>query len=152
MRTNKTFTPRPSDIEHAWWVVDAEGIPLGRLASEVAQILRGKHKPTYAPHMDLGDFVVIVNAEKVAVTGAKADQKMYFRHSGYPGGLTGQTLAEMRETHPERIIEKAVRGMLPKTRLGRKMIKKMKVHIGPEHPHGAQNPQPLEFDIRKVVS
>ena len=152
MRTNKTFTPRPSDIDRSWWVVDAAGIPLGRLSSEVAQVLRGKHKPTYAPHMDLGDFVIIINAEKVAVTGAKAEQKVYFRHSGYPGGLTGQTLEEMRETHPERIIEKAVRGMLPKTRLGRAMIKKMKVHAGPEHPHGAQNPQPLEFDIRKVVS
>jgi len=152
MRTNKTFTPRPSDIDRAWWVVDAEGVPLGRLASEVAQILRGKHKPTFAPHMDMGDFVIIVNAEKVAVTGSKAEQKLYHRHSGFPGGLRTQTFEQMRETFPERIIEQAVRGMLPKNRLGRKMLGKLKVHAGPDHPHAPQKPQPLEFDIRKVVS
>jgi large subunit ribosomal protein L13 len=152
MRTNKTFTPRPSDIDRAWWVVDAEGLPLGRLASEIATILRGKHKPTYAPHMDMGDFVVVINAEKVAVTGAKAVQKQYHRHSGYPGGLSTRSFEQMRREFPARIVEQAVRGMLPKNRLGRKMIKKLKVYAGGEHPHGSQNPQPLEFDIRKVVS
>ena len=152
MRTNKTFTPRPSDIDRAWWVVDAEGLPLGRLASEVAQILRGKHKPTYAPHMDLGDFVVIVNAEKVAVTGAKAEQKQYYRHSGFPGGLRAQSFEEMQKTYPERIVEQAIKGMLPKNRLGRQMGRKLKVYAGADHPHGPQKPQPLEFDIRKVVS
>ncbi|MBU1228105.1 MAG: 50S ribosomal protein L13 [Actinobacteria bacterium] len=152
MRTNKTFTPRPIDIDRAWWVVDADGLPLGRLASEVAHILRGKHNPKYAPHMDMGDFVVVVNAEKVAVTGSKAEQKQYHRHSGFPGGLRTQTFAQMRETYPERIIEQAVRGMLPKNRLGRQMIKKLKVYAGGTHPHESQRPQPLEFDIRKVVS
>ena len=141
MRTNKTFTPRPSDIDRAWWVVDAEDLPLGRLASEVAQMLRGKHKPTYAPHMDLGDFIVVVNAEKVAVTGAKASQKQYYRHSGFPGGLRSQSFEQMRETFPERIIEQAVKGMLPKNTLGRQMGKKLKVYAGPEHPHHAQNPR-----------
>ena len=152
MRTNKTFTPRPSDIDRAWWVVDAEGLPLGRLASEVAQILRGKHKPKYSPHMDLGDFIVVINAEKVAVTGAKAEQKQYYRHSGFPGGLRSQNFEKMLETFPERIIEQAVKGMLPKGPLGRQMYTKLKVYAGGEHPHEAQNPQPLEFDIRKVVS
>lgn len=152
MRTNKTFTPRPSDIDRAWWVVDAEDLPLGRLASAVAQILRGKHKPIYSPHMDMGDHVIVVNCEKVAVTGAKAEQKQYFRHSGYPGGLSTRTFEEMRQTYPERIIEEAIRGMLPKNRLGRKMFKKLKVYAGVDHPHAPQNPQPLEFDIRKVVS
>jgi len=152
MRNNKTFTPRPTDIDRAWWVVDAEDLPLGRLSSEVAQVLRGKHKPTYAPHMDLGDFVIVINAEKVAVTGSKEEQKEYFRHSGYPGGLRTQTFAEMRESYPERIIEQAVKGMLPKNRLGRAMFKKLKVYAGGEHPHGPQKPQPLEFEIRKVVS
>ena len=152
MRTNKTFTPRPTDIDRVWWVVDAEDLPLGRLSSEVAQILRGKHKPTYAPHMDLGDFVIVINAEKVAVTGSKAEQKQYFRHSGFPGGLRTQTFSEMREAYPERIIEQAVKGMLPKNRLGRKMGKKLKVYAGGKHPHGPQDPQLLEFDIRKVVS
>jgi large subunit ribosomal protein L13 len=152
MRTNKTFTPRPSDIDRAWWVVDAEGLPLGRLASEVAQMLRGKHKPTYAPHMDLGDFIVVINAEKVAVTGAKATQKQYYRHSGFPGGLRSQNFERMQETFPERIIEQAVKGMLPKNRLGRQMARKLKVYAGTDHPHAAQDPQPLEFNIRKVVS
>jgi len=152
MRTNKTFTPRPDDIDRAWWVVDAEDLPLGRLASEVAQILRGKHKPTYAPHMDLGDHVIVINAEKVAVTGSKAEQKQYFRHSGYPGGLKARTFEEMLEAYPERIIEQAVKGMLPKNRLGRKMGKKLKVYAGSDHPHSPQKPEPLEFDIRKVVS
>ena len=152
MRTNKTFTPRPTDIERAWWVVDAAGLPLGRLASEVAQVLRGKHKPTYAPHMDLGDFVIVINADKVALTGNKATQKQYFRHSGFPGGLTTTTFEDLKGTYPERIVEQAVKGMLPKNRLGRKMLRKLKVHAGPEHPHASQQPQTLTFDIRKVVS
>lgn len=152
MRTNKTFTPRPGDIDRAWWVVDAAGVPLGRLASETARILRGKHKPTFAPHMDLGDFVVVINAERVAVTGNKAAQKQYYRHSGFPGGLRAQSFEQLRKTYPERIIEQAVRGMLPKNRLGRQMLKKLRVYAGADHPHASQKPQPLEFDIRKVVS
>ncbi|HSR15675.1 MAG TPA: 50S ribosomal protein L13, partial [Gemmatimonadales bacterium] len=126
MRLQKTFTPRPGDIERAWWIVDATDLPLGRLASEVAVILRGKHKPTFAPHVDGGDYVVVVNAGKVAVTGAKATDKRYFRHSGYPGGLTEKTFEQLLATSPERIIEAAVRGMLPKNRLGRKMIGKLR--------------------------
>jgi large subunit ribosomal protein L13 len=152
MRTNKTFTPRPGDIDRAWWVVDATDIPLGRLSTEVASILRGKHKPTFAPHMDLGDFVVVVNARKVALTGAKAGQKRYYRHSGYPGGLTESTFEEMIEKHPERIIENAVKGMLPKNRLGRQMFKKLRVYADAEHPHGPQNPQTREITTRKVGS
>ena len=150
MRRHKTFTPRPSDIDRKWWLVDAEGLPLGRLASEVAKILRGKHKPTFAPHFDMGDYVVVINCEKVAVTGAKATDKRYYRHSGYPGGLAEQTFEEMQERFPERIIEQAVKGMLPKNRLGRRTAKKLKVYAGPDHPHGPQNPQPLEIDARKV--
>jgi len=150
MRRHKTFTPRPSDIDRKWWLVDAEGLPLGRFASEVAKVLRGKHKPTFAPHFDMGDYVVIVNCEKVAVTGTKATAKRYYRHSGYPGGLTEQTFDEVQKRFPERIIEQAVRGMLPKNRLGRRMFKKMKVYAGPDHPHESQAPQPLEIDLRKV--
>jgi large subunit ribosomal protein L13 len=152
MRNNKTFTPRPADVDRAWWVVDAEDLPLGRLASEIAQTLRGKRKPTYSPHMDMGDFVIVINADKVAVTGSKAEQKEYFRHSGYPGGIRSITFEELRATQPERIIEQAVKGMLPKNRLGRQMARKLKVYAGPEHPHASQQPEPLSFDIRKVVS
>ncbi len=144
-KLQKTFTPTPADIKRDWFVVDATDQTLGRLASDVAHILRGKHKPTYAPHMDGGDFIVIINAEKVAVTGNKEVQKRYFRHSGYPGGLREFTLDEMRERFPERVIENAVRGMLPKNKLGRKMFGKLKVYAGSEHPHGPQNPQPLEI-------
>ncbi len=150
MKQQKTFSPRPDDIDRSWWLVDASGLPLGRLASEVAKLLRGKHKPTFAPHMDMGDYVVVVNAVQVAVTGAKATDKKYFRHSGYPGGLTEQSFAELLEKHPERVIEKAVRGMLPKNRLGRRMIKKLKVFAGAEHAHAGQAPQPLTLDVRKV--
>lgn len=150
MKLQKTFTPRPDDIDRAWWLVDATDLPLGRLASEVASLLRGKHKPTFAPHMDMGDYVVVVNAAKVAVTGAKADQKTYFRHSGYPGGLTETSFRDLLEKHPERIVEKAVKGMLPKNRLGRAMGRKLKVYPGPDHAHAGQNPQPLTLDIRKV--
>jgi large subunit ribosomal protein L13 len=150
MRPHKTFTPRPADIERSWWVADATDLPLGRLASEVAKVLRGKHKPTFAPHVDTGDYVVIVNAEKVAVTGNKAETKRYFRHSGYPGGLTARSFAEVLARRPERIVEQAVRGMMPKNRLGRRMLKKLKVYAGPDHPHRSQAPKPLELGIRKV--
>lgn len=150
MKQQKTFSPRPDDIHREWWVVDATGLPLGRLASEVAKVLRGKHKPTFAPHMDMGDYVVVLNASRVAVTGAKATDKRYYRHSGYPGGLTEQSFNDLLEKYPERIIEKAVRGMLPKNRLGRKMIKKLKVYAGAEHAHVSQAPQPLTIDVRKV--
>lgn len=144
-KLQKTFTPKPADISHEWFLVDATDQTLGRLASDVAHILRGKHKPTYAPHMDGGDFIVIINAEKVAVTGNKELQKRYFRHSGYPGGIRELSLAEMRTRFPERIIEAAVRGMVPKNKLGRQMLTKLKVYAGPDHPHAAQKPQPLEI-------
>ena len=147
-KLQKTFTPKPGDITRGWLVIDATDIPLGRLASAVAQLLRGKHKPTYAPHVDGGDFVIVVNAEKVAVTGNKETDKMYYRHSGYPGGLREMNLGAMRARYPERVIESAVRGMLPKNRLGRKMFGKLRVYAGPEHPHQAQSPRP--HDIRKV--
>lgn len=144
-KLQKTFTPTPADIEREWFVVDAADQTLGRFASDIANILRGKHKPTYAPHMDGGDFIVVINAEKVAVTGNKALQKRYYRHSGYPGGLREFSFEQMRERYPERIIEGAVRGMLPKNKLGRQMLSKLKVYAGPEHPHSAQKPQPLEI-------
>ena len=144
-KLQKTFTPTPADIKREWFLVDATDQTLGRLASDVANILRGKHKPTYAPHMDGGDFVVIVNAEKVAVTGNKAVQKVYYRHSGYPGGLSELPFERMQERYPERIIETAVRGMIPKNRLGRQVLTKLKVYAGSEHPHAAQNPQPIEI-------
>jgi len=150
MKQQKTFSPRPDDISREWWVVDATGLPLGRLASEVAKVLRGKHKPTFAPHMDMGDYVVVLNASQVAVTGAKATDKRYYRHSGYPGGLTEQSFNDLMEKYPERVIEKAVRGMLPKNRLGRKMIKKLKVYVGADHAHASQAPQLLTIDVRKV--
>lgn len=144
-KLQKTFTPTPADIKREWFLVDATDQTLGRLASDVANILRGKHKPTYAPHMDGGDFVVIVNAEKVAVTGNKALQKLYYRHSGFPGGLSELSFEQMRERYPERIIEAAVRGMIPKNRLGRQILTKLKVYAGNDHPHAAQKPQPLEI-------
>ncbi len=150
MKLQKTYTPRAADIERSWWVVDATDLPLGRLASEVAKVLRGKHKPTFAPHMDDGDYVIVVNAEKIGLTGAKSAQKSYYRHSGYPGGLSETGFEEVLEKHPERIVERAVRGMLPKNRLGRTTFKKLKVYAGPDHPHGAQDPQALEIDVRKV--
>jgi large subunit ribosomal protein L13 len=150
-RVQKTFAPRPSDVTRSWYVVDAADVPLGRLATQVAQILRGKHKPTFAPHVDGGDYVVVVNAAAVAVSGSKELDKRYYRHSGYPGGLTELTLGEMRAKHPERIVERAVRGMLPKNKLGRQVIKKLKVYAGPDHPHAAQSPQPLDV-ARKAES
>lgn len=150
MNTNKTFSPKASEIDRAWWVVDATDLPLGRLASEIAQILRGKNKPIYAPHVDCGDFVVVINAEKVAVTSDKSQGKIYYRHSGYPGGIKAETFERLLERRPEAIIERAVTGMLPKNKLGRQMVRKLKVYAGPEHEHAAQQPQPLEFKIRKV--
>ena len=142
----RTFSPKPADIQREWIVIDAEDIILGRLASHAAVLLRGKHKPTFAPHMDMGDFVIIVNAEKVALTGAKLEQKKAYRHSGYPGGLTATTYSELLEKHPTRAVEKAIRGMLPKNTLGREQLKKLKVYAGAEHPHAAQQPKPYIFD------
>jgi large subunit ribosomal protein L13 len=139
----KTYSPKASEIERRWWVVDAQGQTLGRLATQVASKLRGKDKPTFAPHMDCGDFVVVVNAAQIQVTGRKLDTKMYYRHSGYPGGLRTSTLAQELEKHPARVIEKAVRGMLPKNNLGEHIFKKLKVYAGADHPHTAQQPQPL---------
>jgi large subunit ribosomal protein L13 len=147
---NKTYSPKPGDIERSWHVVDAADLPLGRLASEVAQVLRGKHKPMYAPHMDTGDFVVIVNADKVVVTSDKSQSKIYYRHSGYPGGIKAETFESLIQRRPEAVLERAVKGMLPKNKLGRHMARKLKVYAGPEHPHEAQGPKPLEFKIRKV--
>jgi large subunit ribosomal protein L13 len=141
----KTFTAKSKDIEHEWYVVDASGQTLGRLASRIAPILKGKHKPTYTPHVDCGDYVVIVNADKVRVTGRKLDQKFYHRHSGYPGGLKSISLRDQLDKHPERVLEAAVRGMMPKNKLGRRMMKKLKVYAGDSHPHQAQQPKPLEL-------
>jgi len=134
----KTHSTKASDIKRDWHVIDASGRTLGRLATEIAQLLKGKHKPIYAPHLDTGDYVIVVNAEKVRVTGNKAKQKVYYRHSGYPGGLKAITFEKMMEKHPARIIEQAVRGMLPKNPLGRAMFRKLKVYDGPTHPHQAQ--------------
>lgn len=141
----KTYVAKPSDIQRNWYVVDATDQTLGRLATQIANLLRGKTKPEYTPHTDVGDFVVVVNAEKVSVTGRKLDQKYYYRHSGYPGGIKGISLRRQLELHPERVIQAAVKGMLPKGPLGRLMYKKLKVYAGPEHPHEAQSPQPLEL-------
>jgi len=141
----KTYTPKLDDIERQWWLVDARGRTLGRLASEVAKILRGKHKPMYTPHLDTGDHVIVINAEKVRVTGRKSEQKTYFRHSGYMGGESHTPFSEMIEHRPERVIELAVKGMLPKNNLGRDMRKKLRVYAGEEHPHQSQQPEPLEL-------
>ncbi len=141
----KTISAKPNEVERTWYVVDAEGKTLGRLSTEIARILRGKHKPSYTPHVDTGDYVIVINADKVRVTGKRLDQKMYYRHSGYMGGLKTVSLRRMLETHPERVIEHAVKGMLPKNRLGRQMYKKLKVYASPDHPHQAQQPQPLEL-------
>ncbi|HLP23441.1 MAG TPA: 50S ribosomal protein L13 [Microbacteriaceae bacterium] len=138
----RTFSPTPADVQRNWVVIDAADVVLGRLASHAAVLLRGKHKATFAPHMDMGDFVIIINADKVALTGQKAAQKKAYRHSGYPGGLTAVTYAELLEKNPVRAVEKAVRGMLPKNSIGRAQLKKLKVYTGPEHPHQAQQPKP----------
>ena len=140
-----TYSPKLSEIQRAWHVVDADGMVLGRLATEVARLLRGKHKPTFAPHIDTGDHVIVINADKVVLTGKKLDQKKAYRHSGYPGGLRSVSYRELMAKRPERVIEKAVKGMLPKNSLGRKMAKKLKVYAGPDHPHQAQKPVPYEI-------
>lgn len=141
----RTYTPRPGDVDRRWHVIDASDVVLGRLASQVAQLLRGKHKPVFAPHVDTGDFVVIINAEKVALTGSKREQKIAYRHSGYPGGLKAMGYTELLATKPTRAVEKAIAGMLPKNSLGRQMMGKLKVYAGPEHPHAAQQPQPYQI-------
>lgn len=141
----RTYSPKASDIKREWYVVDATGQTLGRLATRIATILRGKHKPIYTPHMDCGDYVIVINADKIRVTGKKLDQKVYYRHSGYPGGLKSITLREQLRKHPTRVIQAAVRGMLPKNRLGRRMIKKLKVYASDSHPHQAQQPKVLEL-------
>jgi large subunit ribosomal protein L13 len=141
----KTYVTKNKDVQREWYVVDAAGQTLGRLAARVARILHGKHKPTYSPSVDTGDFVIVVNAEKIHVTGRKLDQKIYYRYSGYPGGLKEITLRNLLQRHPTRVIEHAVRGMLPKNRLGRQMFKKLKVYAGPDHPHAAQQPKQLEL-------
>ena len=135
---------RPLEVERKWYVIDAEGQTLGRLATEIARILRGKNKPQYTPHVDVGDFVVVINADRVAVTGKKAEQKVYRRHSGYPGGMKETSYERMMESKPTEILRKAVYGMMPKTRLARQQFRKLKIYAGPEHPHAAQNPQRLE--------
>jgi large subunit ribosomal protein L13 len=142
--TVKTYTVRPGDIERLWHVVDAEGQTLGRLASRIATILKGKHKTIYTPHADVGDYVIVINADKIRVTGRKMSQKVYHRHSGYPGGLKSINLRDLLQRHPTRAVEFAVKGMLPKNRLGRRMFKKLKVYAGSDHPHQAQKPQVLE--------
>jgi large subunit ribosomal protein L13 len=139
----RTYTTKPEDIKREWFVIDATGMTLGRLATQIATVLKGKHKPIYSPHMDTGDFVIVVNAHKVRVTGRKLDQKIYYRHSGYPGGLKEISLRDQLDRHPDRVIRLAVRGMLPKNRLGRQMIKKLKVYATPGHPHEAQQPKPF---------
>jgi large subunit ribosomal protein L13 len=145
----RTFSPKPGEVDRAWHVIDATDIVLGRLATHAATLLRGKHKPQFAPHVDTGDFVVIINAEKIAVSGNKRDDKYVYRHSGYPGGMRQRSVGEMIEKHPDRLVEKAVKGMLPKTRLGRAQGKKLKVYAGPSHPHSAQQPQ--SFEITQVA-
>ena len=141
----KTKTLKVSEIEKSWWVADADSQILGRLASKVAQVIRGKHKVNYVPHMDNGDCVVVINAEKIMVTGKKEEKKSYFRHTGYAGGVKTTTLSHLRRTYPERIIENAIKGMLPHNKLGRRMLKHLKVYAGPEHPHTAQSPKTLEI-------
>ena len=141
----RTYAPKAHEIERAWFVVDADGLVLGRLATEVARILRGKHRPYFAPHVDTGDHVVVVNADKIVMTADKADDKFAYRHSGYPGGLRRRSYAELMADHPDEVVRRAVRGMIPKNTLGRQVLAKLKVYAGPDHPHAAQNPQPLEL-------
>jgi large subunit ribosomal protein L13 len=145
----RTYTPKPGEITRAWHVIDATDVVLGRLASQTAVLLRGKHKPTFAPHVDMGDFVIIINADKVALTGAKLEQKRAYRHSGFPGGLKSQSYTELLAKAPEKAVEKAVRGMLPKNSLARQQLSKLKVYAGAEHPHAAQQPKP--FQITQVA-
>ncbi len=141
----KTYTAKPGEVQRNWWVVDAEGKNLGRLASEIAVVLRGKNKPQYTPHVDTGDFVVVVNAEKIAVTGNKMTGKVYYRHSGYPGGLKSRTLAQMIDRRPTEVLRKAVKGMLPRNRIAAQQLNKLKIYAGPNHPHQAQRPEELPW-------
>ena len=145
-----TYTPKKSEIERAWHVVDADGLTLGRMSTEVARVLRGKHKPTFAPHIDTGDFVIIINADKVVLSPGKAEAKMVYRHSGYPGGIRSRTYAQLLGQRPQEAVRRTIRGMLPKNRLGRAQLSKLKVYAGPNHPHAAQKPQPLEIDHAKA--
>ena len=150
----RTFSPKPTDIDRAWHVVDADGLVLGRMATEVANVLRGKHKPIFAPHVDTGDFVIIVNCDKVVLTSDKADKKIVYRHSGYPGGLKEQRYSDLLASRPEEAVRKAVKGMIPKNRLGRHVLRKLKVYAGPDHPHVAQQPHVLDLSAtaRRVSS
>ncbi len=148
----RTYVPKIDEIARAWFVVDATDLPLGRLASEVAQVLRGKHKPSFTPHLDVGDYVIIVNADKVRVTSKKSEEKIYYRHSGYPGGIKAESFDALIVRRPEAVVERAVKGMLPKNRLGRAMYRKLHVYAGGEHPHSSQKPEPLAIDIKKVDS
>ncbi|MGD0925384.1 MAG: 50S ribosomal protein L13 [Streptosporangiaceae bacterium] len=145
----RTFSPKADDIQRQWHIIDASDVVLGRLATQAAILLRGKHKPIFAPHMDTGDFVIVINAEKVALSGRKLEQKRAYRHSGYPGGMHSMAYGDLLEQHPERVIEKAVRGMLPKNSLGRSQLRKLKVYAGPDHPHRAQ--QPTLFEIKQIA-
>jgi large subunit ribosomal protein L13 len=145
----RTFSPKDSDITRQWHVIDATDVVLGRLATTAAGLLRGKHKPIFAPHIDTGDFVIVVNADKIALSGSKLEQKKAYRHSGYPGGLRAVSYSDLMAKHPERVVEKAVKGMLPKNTLGRKTLSKLKVYAGPDHPHQAQQPQP--YEIRQIA-
>ena len=148
----RTFSPKVPEIKRAWYVVDADGLVLGRLASQVAAVLRGKHRPYFAPHVDTGDHVIVINADKIVMTANKADAKMAYRHSGYPGGLRSTSYAELFETAPDEMIRRSIRGMLPKNTLGRQMLSKLNVYAGPDHPHAAQQPQPLELpEARRAV-
>lgn len=149
----RTYSPKPADVTRAWWIIDADGLVLGRLATEVAAVLRGKHKPIFAPHLDTGDHVIVVNADKVVLTAGKADRKVSYRHSGYPGGLTATLTSERLADRPDDVVRDAVCGMLPKNRLGRQMAAKLKVYAGPDHPHAAQAPQPMELpEARRIPS
>lgn len=148
----RTFSTKPSDIERRWFVVDADGLVLGRMATEVARVLRGKHRPIFAPHLDAGDHVIVVNASRVVLSGGKAETKLAYRHSGYPGSLRATSYAELLARRPEEVVRRAVRGMLPKGRLGRRMLGKLKVYAGPTHPHAAQQPQPLEVAAARRAS
>lgn len=148
----RTFSPKPTDIDRAWHVVDAEGLVLGRMATEIARVLRGKHKAIFAPHVDTGDFVVVVNAEKIVLTSNKLAQKKVYHHSGYPGGLKSTIYADFLDKKPEEVVRKAVRGMLPKGPLGRSMLRKLKIYTGPAHPHAAQQPQQLDLSAARRVA
>jgi large subunit ribosomal protein L13 len=148
----RTYSPKASEIQRAWHVIDAEGLILGRLCTETARILRGKHKPTFAPHIDTGDHVIIVNADKMVLTSDKASKKMIYRHSGYPGGISNRSYGDLMEKKPQEAVRRSIRGMLPKTRLGRAQISKLKVYSGPTHPHAAQQPQPLALEQARARS